>query len=309
MFNMYSSKKYRRVYNKLTNFVLQHEPTSDKWLSDDDILGDLSKKARPHLFLDFYSEEGMRTALEQYGIFRDLNKRGFQNLIMSTDTNDPFRHKFRAYYEKQDADHLLCEAYLRKTNYVANPVFTSKIAGQAYSLIIIDWLMLQDPTAEFSSHRPPLPGQKYPGLRIGRKVLDIFHNMALRLKADGLLNVPEHYHNAFFYGRAFKYFNPESEGHFRAIQRDLRQIRLNKAAWGIEWGCLVEANSAQYWPWFTDEQVYPVGNKLKSYFDSKEYKDKEEDAYQKVKFYIDEKKFNGKLNALWDENQPAYFGD
>ncbi len=203
----------------------------------------------------------------------------------------------------------MSEAYLRKTTYIAKPTFASDIAGQAFTLIIIDWLMLQDPTAHFSEHRPRLPGQRFPGLRIGRKVLDIFHNMALRLKCDGLLNIPEHYHNAYFYGKAFKFFNPQSEGHFRAIQRDMRHLRLNKAAWGIEWECLVEVNSAQYWQWFTDEQVFPVSDRLKAYFESEEYKNKVEESIQNVRFCIDDKKFEQQRKNKWDESEPAYFGD
>jgi len=285
------SKKYRRIYQSLTNLELQQDKPSNKLISDDEILGDLTLKERPRLFLDFYSEEGIYRALEEYGIFKDLRKRGFHNFIIVTDTKDPYQHKLRAYYDVKKSDHLLAEAYLRKKTFISKPIFQSTIAGRQYTFIVIEWLMLQDPTAKFTVHRPQLPGQKYPGLRIGRKVLSIFHNMAVRLQTDGLINVPEQYHNAFFYGRIFKYFNPQTEGYFRAIQRDLRMIRLNKAAWGIEWECLFEKKSRTYWKWLTDEQIYPVSKEMIKYFESKEYELNVNDAYKSVSFRIDMEKF------------------
>jgi hypothetical protein len=197
------SKKYRHIYHQLTNFELQQDKPSNRLISDDDIMADLAKKERSRLFLDFYSEEGVRKALDEYGIFKDLRKRGFKDFIIVLDTKDPYRHMFRAYYEKKKADHLLCEAYLRKKSFIAKPIFESSIIGELFTLIVIEWLMLQDPTAEFTSRRPQLPGQKYPGLRMGRKVLEIFVNMCVRLKTDGLLNIPEHYHNALFYSKYF----------------------------------------------------------------------------------------------------------
>lgn len=291
------SKKYKHVYQKLTNFELQKDKASDRLISADDILGDLAKKERPRLFLDFYSEEGIFTALNEYGIFEDLKKQGFNDFIIVTDTKDPYRHKFRAYYDKKKADHLLCEAYLRKKTFVARPVFDSNISGEIFTLIVIEWLVLQNPSAQFTSHKPQLPGQNYPGLRIGRKVLQIFINMCLRLKADGLLNVPEHYHNAAFYSRNFSYFNPQTEGFFQAIRRDLGHLGLYTLSWAIEWECLIETKTGQYWKWFTDEQILPVSDKIENYFKSKEYVKQVKKASESVKFAIDQAKFENNYRS------------
>ncbi len=285
------SKKYRRVYEQLTNFELQQDKLHNRLISDDDIMGDLAQKQRPHLFLDFYSEEGVRKALDHYGIFRDLEKRGFKDFIIKLDTKDPYRHKFRAYYEKQTPDHLLCEVYLRKKTFTAKPIFVSDVAGENFTLIVIEWLMLQDPTAQFAAHRQPLPGQKYPGLRIGRKVLDIFVNMCLRLKTDGLLNIPEHYHNAAFYSRSFNYFNPQTEGYYQAIRRDLSQYGIYHISWAIFWECLIEKNSGEYWKWFTDEQIMPVSEKIVVYFESAEYRKRVQETSDSVRFQIDDQKY------------------
>ena len=288
---IHTSKKYRHIYYKLTNFELQRDKPDDKLISNEDILGDLSQKKRPRLFLDFYSEDGVLKALDEYGIFKDLKKRGFKDFVIVLDTKDPYLHKFRAYHEKKKPDHLLCEVYLRKKSFTAKPIFNSSVTGETFTLIVIEWLTLQNPMANFTPHRPQLPGQNYPGLRIGRKVLVIFINMCIRLKTDGLLNIPEHYHNAAFYSRNFSYFNPQTEGHFQAIRRDLGHLGLYKLSWAIEWECLIETTSGEYWKWFTDEQILPVSKKMENYFDSPDYKKQVKKAMDSVQFTIDEEKF------------------
>lgn len=286
------SKKYRRIYEHLTNFELQRTSEADKLISSEDILGDLRDKERPHLFLNFYSEQGVMKALEKYGIFNDLNKRGFHDFIVRINALDPYRHTLKAYFQQEDQDHLLGELIVRKKYFVAKPIFPASIAGQKFSMIVIEWLTLQDPTARFTAHRPPLPGQIYPGLRMGRKIVGIFVNMALRLRTDGLLNIPEYYHNAVFYSKHFRYFNPTSEGQFLAMQRDLRMAGLFKATWAVELNCVIEKHTGEPWKWFTDEQVLFVSEKMEKYFESKEYDQKVQDAFNDHDFIIDERKFH-----------------
>jgi len=295
-------KKYRHIYNKLTNFELQQDNDSDKLISTEDILGDLAYKERPRLFLDFYSEKGVNKALVKYGLFKELRKRGFKTFITVFDTKDPFQHKLRAYHTKKSPDHLICELYLRKKTFTAKPTFESNISGKTLTLIVIEWLTLQNPMAQFKPNRARLPGQKYPGLGVGRKVLKIFINMCVRLKTDGLLNIPEHYHNAEFYGRSFKHFNPQIEGYFRAIQRDLCHFGLYKLTWAIEWGCLIETITGNCWKWFPDEQVLPVSDVLKKHFNSHNYKKQVKQSSESVKFAINEEKFNELMAKHTKEN-------
>ncbi len=291
---MHISKKYRHIYNKLNNFELQHDNLGDSLLSQDEIYSDLTRMERPRLFMDFYSEEGVHRALEEYGIFKTLKRRGFKDFIVVLDTTDPYLHKFRAYFNKKDVNNMLCEVYLRKRTFTATPTFNSSIAGEKFTFIVIEWLTLQDPTADFTPHRLPLPGQNHPGLKIGRKVLIIFINMCIRLRTDGLVNIPEHYHNAAFYSRYFTFFNPNTEGYFQAIRRDLGHMGIYNLAWAIDWGLLKEKKSGTYWKWFTDEQILPVSHKLESYFKSKEFRRQAEISSSSVQFTIDEELFRRK---------------
>lgn len=288
-------KKYRKIYQHLTNFELQRTSNADLLISSEDILGDLKDKIRPHLFLNFYSEQGIQTALEGYGVFKDLYKRGFKDFIIKINAQDPYLHTLKIYFKEESPDHLLGELYVRKKYFVAKPIFESNITGQKYCMIVIEWLTLQDPTAKFTVRRPPIPGQVYPGLKIARKILNIFVNMALRLKTDGLINIPEHYHNTVFYSKYFKYFNPLTEGQFLAMQRDLRMDGLFKATWAVELDCIIEKKSGKEWQWFTDEQILFVSEKMEKYFHTKEYKERVEEALNSYEFEIDYDKFNREI--------------
>lgn len=65
-------KKYHRIYRGLTQFDLQKSALSENFLTQNEILSDLTEKTRSHLFLNYYSEKGIYTAFEAYGIFRIL---------------------------------------------------------------------------------------------------------------------------------------------------------------------------------------------------------------------------------------------
>ena len=79
------------------------------------------------------------------------------------------------------------------------------------NLLNIKWLSLQNHITSFSPQKPRLPGQKYPGSRIGRSVLIIIRRICILNHRDGILNVPEHFHNAFLY-QGFVFIDPEVQG-------------------------------------------------------------------------------------------------
>src|SRR5689334_1469499 len=49
------------------------------------------------------------------------------------------------------------------------------------------------------SHRAQLPGQRHPGLGVGNNIHDLLVFLSKSKKRDGLLNVPEHFHNGYLY--------------------------------------------------------------------------------------------------------------
>lgn len=293
-------KKYRRIYYKLSNFELQTVDSANNLILTPDILSELTEKKRPHLFLNFYSEQGVRKALERYGIFNNLRLRGFRNIVIKMNSNDPYRHTVKIFFEDADPQKLLGEMYARRNFFIPKQVFPPLQKDQKFDMIFIEWLLLQNPRAKFSTRRPPLPGQNYQGLRIGKKILPLLINLAQRLKTDGLLNVPENYHNAVFYRQYFKFIDPYKEGVFAALQRDLNNSGMTVSAWAVFLNCVRNKKNGKLFEWFSEEQILPTNEKLIEYFSSVEYVEKKRSGIEENKFYID--------NALFEKrilNQPV----
>lgn len=259
-------------------------------------MGDLEQHERPHRFLDFYSEQGVKLALDKYGYVKALKQKGFESIVIKIDTSDPFKHIFRLYFNQPQPENMLVELFIRKQMFAANPVFESDIKGKVFKLLYIEWFTLQNPTIPFSPDRPPLPSQIYPGLGMAKQALELFIVMCARLHCDGIMNIPERYHNAAIYSRRFTYFNPETQGKLSALFRDLQVYSLAEVAWAFEWNCVLDKSTRKPVKWFTDEQILGVRKIIRDYFKSKEYLHRMHKASAQFHVIIDEAKFRKKMD-------------
>jgi hypothetical protein len=144
----------------------------------------------------------------------------------------------------------------------------------APNLLNIRWLSLQNPLARFSADRPRLPGQRFPGTGFGRVCAHLLADLARANGRDGIVNVPEHFHNAVLYASEnFHFLNPEDQGRFEKIADDLRHDfdRRGMAAvsWAVSLGFLL-CNGEQF-VWEAHEQVLPFTRMMAAYFESPEY--------------------------------------
>ena len=240
-------------------------------------------------FLGYYSRDGIYYALERYGIFEELRKRGFDDFILELDTHDPYRHRLVLYYEKKDDQHLLAEVVLKRKVITLNAPVVSHLSGKQYEVLQVEWLVLQNPQKAFTPERPRLPGQVYPGLGMGEMVVTLLMIVCWRLRLAGVLNVPEHFHNAYMYSSVFYYLNPEYNGRLKAMARDLlnkEKHHLAKVSWAVDFGCVRENGTP--FQWFTAEQIIPIHKELKEYFRSAEYQELETAARKKFRYTLDE---------------------
>ena len=91
-------KRFRRIARQLTHFELQKlGPSEEKSLSLEDVVDDLEKHSGTSLFMGYYSHAGMVEVLNRYGITKLLNDRGFPDLHLHMETENPFRHMLRLY--------------------------------------------------------------------------------------------------------------------------------------------------------------------------------------------------------------------
>ncbi|KAK2962160.1 hypothetical protein BLNAU_2820 [Blattamonas nauphoetae] len=140
------------------------------------------------------------------------------------------------------------------------------------------------------AERQKLPGQRCPGLGIGFALSRVFVSMANDLKADGIVNCPEHFHNAYLYRKYFRFINPMHQAFFVTLLTDLNdcieEFGLASVGYCVSMGAVVDKyvlmdgspNNGQPLVdcatvvWKKEEMVQPRSPRMIKYFDSKEYR-------------------------------------
>jgi len=218
------------------------------------------------LFLDYYSPEGMRLGLEHYGFLGLLRERGYDELLLSMDTDDPQRQILRVHFDLEHPDNLLVELVARFRTLTSSAEAVKEGAEETYRMVCIDWMLMQNPRASFTLDRRRLPGQQHPGLGLGRWTVELLRLMAERLKCTGLMNIPQHYHNAYLYSKQMLCFDPEDQGYLEAMKRDLSALPLVETSEAIDGGALRMEGREGPVSWEGKPQVMPVQPALNQYF-------------------------------------------
>ncbi|MCA9616310.1 MAG: hypothetical protein KC586_26320, partial [Myxococcales bacterium] len=247
------ARKYRRIARKLSRLELME--TS---MSTFDDLGDpraLVEGRSARRFLDFYGDEGLRTAFERYGLFAAARERGYGDLDVMTKADDD-RHTLwiTASNEVLDDRVVLVELAVRRDRLVPDDRCG---LDRPFDVLTVDWLSLRHPLARFTVDRPRLPGQEFPGLGLGELVLELLYRATERLRLDGLLTVAEYFHNAVLYRRELSFFDPEAGGTCVALEDALlgrERLSLSQASWAVDWGCVHDEHDAPI-AWRGDAQV------------------------------------------------------
>ncbi len=283
--------KYWWIARRLQTEQLQRKSSDDYDFTDRDLFElDIGKRGGS-FFLGFYSEEGIKLALTKYGVYELLNKKGFENIYTEVDTSDPYKHRVALYQQSKKKENLIIELVVRKYFFTPNLPFESDINDKNYTGLAIDWLLIQDTSAKFTIERPRLPGQIYPGLGLSSVVLELLLIICWRLDLAGIINVPNHYHNAFLYSKIFYYLNPLAQAKFMALKKTFKQYPLQKISWGIEWGCVTDLSENKPFEWFVNHQIVPVHKDLHKVYKSWKYKYRVYNEIKKYEFAFDEQKY------------------
>ena len=288
------SARYFQVHQSLTARDLSQDdgsPTDDELWADLDGSGIVGG-----LLLGYYTREGIDLALERYGFFDLLREKGFDDLLISIDTRQAARHVMRIHYRDRDPEHLLIEAAA-----CLRPFYLP--GGEVCQTLRVEWLLMQNPTANFNLEQPPLPGQDYPGLGLFRWFGEILRLVAMRLSCDGVSNQPERYHNGHLYGKVMRFFRPEDEGVLRALDRDLLAstslsdgdgdggdgdgglgLNLAEATRAVDAGKIYDVDRGEIFRWEERTQVLPITLKLSRYFADAEYQERVDAEMQRRHF-------------------------
>eukprot|EP00698_Gefionella_okellyi_P000171 TRINITY_DN1014_c0_g3_i3.p2 TRINITY_DN1014_c0_g3~~TRINITY_DN1014_c0_g3_i3.p2 ORF type:complete len:174 (-),score=60.42 TRINITY_DN1014_c0_g3_i3:377-898(-) len=94
-------------------------------------------------------------------------------------------------------------------------------------------------------------------------------------RRDGIMNIPEYFHNALLYSPQFQFINPAFEGMFRsilaAVTPALEQYGLAAVSWAVAEGKLIDMHRNRRYQWQPEEQVRALSARMKAYFDSQAY--------------------------------------
>jgi len=193
-----------------------------------------------NLVLGVYSKEATWKNFQEYGILAQIESKGYHELELNVDTSDNFVHRLtltdKTISSKSQGNNFLMDMYVRRRDFrvtdfkssVQNIEFLEatnvmeKKLNFTLHLSVIEWLCMQNPLKTFDQSRPQLPGQRHPGLGVGKRMADMLIHLAETHDRDGLMNVPEHFHNALIYFvKDYMFVNPAFQGFFLGLIYDL----------------------------------------------------------------------------------------
>jgi acetoin utilization deacetylase AcuC-like enzyme len=263
-----TGRRYAEIARQLDPADLtRSDDDLDFGLTEADLMGDLTGPRSHSRLLDFYSRHGVELAMERYGISDEVRARGFHDIRLELDPSDPQWQRLAAYATKHDEEHLLVDMVLRR---VTRPAPEGLSPNDALQLLYIEWMLLQNPTEDFSLRQPPWPGQSHPGLGIGEKIMLMLFQGAQRLGLDGLAHHPSRYHIAFIGGERSRFLDPAIQGRFEAIREAFADMDLADAAWKME-------NEELRWSdgepveWTPEDMVVPASERFETYLSSDHY--------------------------------------
>jgi acetoin utilization deacetylase AcuC-like enzyme len=189
----------------------------------------------------------IRSDLERFGVLSQLRNRGYPEPSVEVGADAGLGPVLRVWGES-DHRHLLVELRAQ--------VDRGSLPG--HPLLRVEWLLLQDPRADFTPTRPPLPGQRHPGLGSLADVVAWLVTLCQELELDGIVFRTGHWHVAALARRYLHFLSPEDAKRFARIQVQVQGRTLAEAAATLR----PDGAPAGDDPWADLEFVIPVGTRL-----------------------------------------------
>jgi hypothetical protein len=238
-------------------------------LSDEEVFGQLEKSGQSDCpFLYRYTREQLWGALDRAKILSRIRKLGYPTPQMKIRVDEGL-HVLKLELPGEKA--ALLDLRLNEESRVATGWAGRILGSQPLALLVVQWVSLQHIHGAFTTERPQLPGQSFPGLGAGRRVYRFLWRKARELGKDGLSAFPMYYHNAVYYSEGFSYLDPRKQGELVALKRDLGSLPLHLASEGINRGHLLDGSTGRVVDWNPGEMFASVSRRLRSYFAAREY--------------------------------------
>jgi hypothetical protein len=253
---------FERISRRLTTLELRQPDPGEEGsaVADGSMFGRV-----PHRFVDTYTARGIRTVIHEYGLEEKMAAQGLGDFELRISEEDPFRHRLELLV-LPDGPGFGGDGEPGPTHIMDLRLHLSSVAlpgvQEHADVVIVDWLLMQNPRRSFTRERPRLPGQRYPGTGLGRDVAQLLVIMCRRLGREGLLTVPERYHLAELYAKGgWRAPAPEADRDLDAVIAATRDLSLAGRAWALERGFITDEDGepVTYAP---HERVFPVSPRL-----------------------------------------------
>lgn len=251
-------------YRQMARGIAPHELTGDTgadgegpaegdWgITADDILPGMAATQRPRRLLGYYSLQGLELAVERAGLLDRVRDLGYTHPTLELDLDNPSGDTVRLFGNLAKTE-LLIESRLR----------IDRATAPGLALLRIEWLLMQNPRARFNPQRPRLPGQKHPGLGMLSDIMAMMVLACDRLRLDGLLFVPAHYHTASQGRKYLRFLDPRDEAFLRGMERALAGVPLHEASHAVEQKRIVDGRTGRFVDWRSMPMVMPVTDRLR----------------------------------------------
>lgn len=278
--------------NNIIPFHLYEKDALDATFNLGDLtgsIGNIPVSRNEILFLRRFNKKELMGVLEEVGLAQHLKNMGFDKLKISIYIDDSYINHFKIYSIEEKPANLLIDLRMSETKFIPDKdFFEDKSMNNIYDMLVIEWLSAQNPNSfKFSNNRPILPGQVKPGLGVLKYCFQMMYNVANDVFKDGFLDVPDHMHGAIMYSKNFKFFDPVHEGILRAMMRDLKVYSLSDITWGIITETIIDEYKNMPQKFEPAEQIFPVSERMKDYFNSKKYLSIYNNYYNKKKYRFD----------------------
>lgn len=262
-------------------------------ISQDDVLSDIESKQGSTLFLGKYTMREAAVVLRKKSFIRDARKRGLWPIDVVVDSSEfPPLQRLQVFHREPDPANLIVDLKIREGRFTPRTRLPFDFSFSGFNFLVLEWLTLQNPTMSFTGERTPLPGQDFPGLNLGRKMIQLFAYLARLNRNDGILAFPAYFHNALLFSRNFHFVNPVKSAEVTAIRKSFPSIPFKQLAWIVHLNCLRCADGGIY-EWRAEEQVFPLNRELVRYFGANDYREEVERSREKMRFTID-------WTSFWD---------
>jgi hypothetical protein len=269
-------RRFRRIRSQLEPSDLTTEPSGFGWrLSEEDLAGLMPDAPQRTRFLSHFSQHGVELLLERLGLLDQLRLRGFRHPTVEVDLTGGVGDTLRIYSEP-DRGELLVDLRVNRSTRVVSGL----------ELLVIEWLLLQNPRADFGPYRRPLPDQKHPGLGLLKEIFGWLIVVAEVLELDGIYYVPASYHVAIQSRRRVRFLEPEDEAMIQSLDELFSGMALAEASNLIAGGRVVDAASGKVLEWQGYPMVLPVSEALRERVTGGEYEARVVEAKSKLDLVV-----------------------